>query len=216
LTADFNTNVQQLVGDWDLNGVRNAADLGVMLSGLADLNGYQTNHSLSAAQVALIGDVDHSGNIDNADLQAMLHLLITPSGGEIVDSSPPPIAASPIAADANRLPSTSTIIAAPGQSLESQQSLAVPEAAVPSPVMASNPIASIETTTDHRVLVPGLIPASAESIEPNLAATPMPRLTAIDWAISAWEKHSVRRAIHSPTDTQRIDGALEEPLQLPY
>ncbi len=89
LAADFGDTILQTIGDWNLDGQRDAQDLNVMLSALCDLSSYQTIHSLSAPQLKLVGDINHSGSVDNSDIQAMLDLLISGSGaasGETVTS----------------------------------------------------------------------------------------------------------------------------------
>ena len=43
---------------------------------LADVNAYQSGHNLSANDVAAIGDLDGDGALTNADIQAMIYLLI--------------------------------------------------------------------------------------------------------------------------------------------
>jgi hypothetical protein len=64
----------------------NSADVSAMLTALADLNAFKTNHSLSAADLLAIGDVNHSGSVTNADLQSLLSLL-TSGGGSGANTS---------------------------------------------------------------------------------------------------------------------------------
>jgi Concanavalin A-like lectin/glucanases superfamily len=63
------------VGDFDLNGVVNSADLPVMLQALTDLNAYKTSNSLQSSDLLTIGDVNGDGVVNNADLQAFLGQL---------------------------------------------------------------------------------------------------------------------------------------------
>jgi fibronectin-binding autotransporter adhesin len=71
------------LGDWNMNGAIDANDIPTMLSALTDLNAYKLATSplhsahpqaLSVDDLLNIGDVDLSGNITNADIQAELDL----------------------------------------------------------------------------------------------------------------------------------------------
>ena len=65
----------RLLGDFDLNGHVNAADVTAALTALSDLNIYRTSKSMSIDDLLNIGDIDSSGNVTNADLQGLLDYL---------------------------------------------------------------------------------------------------------------------------------------------
>ena len=75
-------------GDFNLDGHVNAADLPAMLAALTDLNRYKSANSLTDADLRAIGDIDGSGSVTNADVQALLTLL--KSGGGSVAAVPEP------------------------------------------------------------------------------------------------------------------------------
>ena len=75
-----------LAGDFTLDGHVNGADVSAMIVALADLNAFKTNHSLSAADLLAVGDVNHNGSVTNADLQSLLSLLAS-GGGSGASSS---------------------------------------------------------------------------------------------------------------------------------
>ena len=62
-------------GDFNRDGHVNAADLPAMLAALTDLNRYKSANSLTDADLLAIGDIDGSGSVTNADVQALLTLL---------------------------------------------------------------------------------------------------------------------------------------------
>ncbi len=78
-------------GDWDLNGVDNVADIQAMLSALADLNKFQTDHGLLAGELLQIGDLNGDGSVTNLDIQLELE-LITASGTGSLAAVPEPSA----------------------------------------------------------------------------------------------------------------------------
>ena len=75
-----------LAGDFTLDGHVNGADISAMLIALTDLNSYQSNHSLSAADLLAVGDVNHDGAVTNGDLQSLLSLLIG-GGGSVASTT---------------------------------------------------------------------------------------------------------------------------------
>ena len=77
-----------LPGDFNRDGHVNAADLPAMVAALTDLNAYKSANSLTSAQLLSIGDIDLSGTVTNADMQALLNLL--KSGGGSVAAVPEP------------------------------------------------------------------------------------------------------------------------------
>jgi hypothetical protein len=79
----------RLLGDFDVNGHVNAADITTAISALTDLNAYKLSKSLSSDDVLNIADVDLSGTISNADLQGLLNVLKS-GGGSGVPAVPEP------------------------------------------------------------------------------------------------------------------------------
>ena len=77
-----------LRGDWNRDVHVNAADILAMLAALSDLNSYKSANSLSDTNLLAIGDINGDGNLNNADLQALLTLL--KSGGGSVAAVPKP------------------------------------------------------------------------------------------------------------------------------
>jgi hypothetical protein len=82
-------------GNFKLDGATDAGDISAMLSALTDLDSYQNgsnpeNAFLTSDNLLALGDVNGDGKITNADLQALLDLLI--SGGESAASVPEPAA----------------------------------------------------------------------------------------------------------------------------
>ena len=75
-------------GDFNRDGHVNAADVPAMLAALTDLNAYKSANSLTSAQLLSIGDIDLSGTVTNADMQALLNLL--EGGGGSVAAVPEP------------------------------------------------------------------------------------------------------------------------------
>ena len=77
-----------LRGDFNRDGHVTVADIPAMQAALADLNAYKSINGLSDANLISIGDVDGSGSVSNADVQALLTLLKT--GGGSVAAVPEP------------------------------------------------------------------------------------------------------------------------------
>ncbi len=63
-----------VLGDFDGNGSVTSADVTAMLTALTDLSVYQASHQLSDADLLATADVNNSGTITNADIQAELDL----------------------------------------------------------------------------------------------------------------------------------------------
>ena len=81
-----------VAGDFDLNGVRNAADVAAMLTALTDLNHFKTANQLDDSGLLAIGDVNGDGKVNNADLQSLLTVLH--SGGGSIAAVPEPATSS--------------------------------------------------------------------------------------------------------------------------
>jgi glucose/arabinose dehydrogenase len=62
-------------GDFNLDGKLTTADVQAMLAALTDINQYETNSQLSAAQFNFLADFDGSGTVNNADIQSLLNTL---------------------------------------------------------------------------------------------------------------------------------------------
>jgi hypothetical protein len=77
-----------LTGDFTQDGVLDAADVQTMLTALVDLSGFKTSHALSDFSLMTFGDVNHDGQITNADIQPLLDLLAV--GGGSVAAVPEP------------------------------------------------------------------------------------------------------------------------------
>jgi len=74
--------IGRMLGDFNRDGRVTAADIPAMLTALADLKSYRTTSNLSGADLISIGDIDGSGAVSNADVQALLNLL-KPGGGSL-------------------------------------------------------------------------------------------------------------------------------------
>lgn len=77
-------------GDFNRDGHVDAADLLAMEQALTNLPAYQSAKGLSNAQLLAIGDIDGDGKFTNADLQALLNVLL--SGGGSATPVPEPAA----------------------------------------------------------------------------------------------------------------------------
>jgi fibronectin-binding autotransporter adhesin len=77
------------LGDWDTNGTLNASDIPAMLQALVNLNAYKTSHSLTNEDFLNIADVNGSGTVTNADMQATLDLLANLGFGSLASVPEP-------------------------------------------------------------------------------------------------------------------------------
>jgi hypothetical protein len=75
-------------GDFNFDGVVNAADIVAMESALTNLSSFQSTNHLFDAQVSAIADINDDGIVNNGDLQSLLNLLI--SGSPSATSVPEP------------------------------------------------------------------------------------------------------------------------------
>ncbi len=78
------------LGDFNLDGSVNGADLSEMLNALTDIKRYQLKYGLSDAQLLAIADVNQdyvpasaAGGFNNRDIQAFLDLLLARGGGSM-------------------------------------------------------------------------------------------------------------------------------------
>ncbi len=94
-----NTISQFHAGDWNADGTVNSSDIPAMLTALTDLNAYAAAGSalhsaypfaLTSDDLLNIGDVNISGSITNADIQAELDLVISLGGAGNVAAVPEP------------------------------------------------------------------------------------------------------------------------------
>jgi hypothetical protein len=76
------------VGDFNQDGHVNAADISVMLSALTNPSAYEATYGLTSDQFNAIANVNGSGVINNAQLQALLTLL--KNGGGSTSAVPEP------------------------------------------------------------------------------------------------------------------------------
>ena len=75
-------------GDFNRDGHVDASDILAAMKALTNLTGYESQYAVTAATLPLIADVNGDGQVNNADLQALLNLLN--SGGGSADSVPEP------------------------------------------------------------------------------------------------------------------------------
>ena len=68
-------------GDFNRDGALSITDLQAMLKALTDLNMWKSSYDASDADLLAIGDLDHSGAVTNRDVQGLLNLLASQSGG---------------------------------------------------------------------------------------------------------------------------------------
>jgi hypothetical protein len=62
-------------GDFNLDGQIDVGDISAMEAALSNLPTYESNNNLSDDELKIIGDVNGDGQINNADLQALLNLV---------------------------------------------------------------------------------------------------------------------------------------------
>ena len=72
--------VKPQLGDINLDGLVNNADLPAMLDALKNLTSYESAHNLTAADVQLLGDFNSDGLVNGADLPLMLNRLTAGAG----------------------------------------------------------------------------------------------------------------------------------------
>jgi autotransporter-associated beta strand protein len=78
-----------VLGDFNGDRVVSAADLLPMMNALANLSAYETSHHLTDVDMLALGDVNHDGTINNADLQALLVMLNNAGGGNTANVPEP-------------------------------------------------------------------------------------------------------------------------------
>ena len=67
-----------MLGDFDGNRERNAADFPAMLCALTDLNAYEATRGITASQLLAIGDFNGDGTVTNSDIQSLLNSFPNP------------------------------------------------------------------------------------------------------------------------------------------
>ena len=87
-----------LPGDFNRDGRVDASDFSSMLIALADLNSYKTANGLTDAQLLTIGDINGSGTITNADLDALRVGLAAKAGSFTLVPEPSSLALAVLAA----------------------------------------------------------------------------------------------------------------------
>jgi hypothetical protein len=85
-------SVTGLLGDVNLDGHVNAADISAMQNALAGLNNFKTSHSLNNYGLNSIADLNGDGQVTNADLQMLLNTL--KAGGGNTTAVPEPASVS--------------------------------------------------------------------------------------------------------------------------
>jgi T5SS/PEP-CTERM-associated repeat protein len=76
--SNFSVNFHK--GDFNRDGHADASDITAMLAALTDLNTFKSRNDLSDADLRSIGDIDGSGAVTNADINALIGLLRTGGG----------------------------------------------------------------------------------------------------------------------------------------
>ena len=79
-----------LVGDVNLDGHVNSADVVALVGALGDLNAYKAAHGLTDAQFSNAADLNGNDLVDNGDLQSLLTLLKSGGGSGSVAAVPEP------------------------------------------------------------------------------------------------------------------------------
>ncbi len=87
-----------LPGDFNRDGRVDASDFSAMLLALADLNSYKTANGLTDSQLLTIGDINGSGTITNADLDALRVGLAAKAGSFTLVPEPSSLALAVLAA----------------------------------------------------------------------------------------------------------------------
>jgi hypothetical protein len=75
------------VGDLNLDGHVNSADVAALMQALTNPGAYQTQYQVSQATMQTLGDVNHDGRFSNADLQSLLNTLKTGHGSESAEAA---------------------------------------------------------------------------------------------------------------------------------
>ena len=78
--TDLMVTFAPLAGDFNRDGVVNAADIQAMMSALTDLNDYKAARGLSDADLLAIGDINGDGKFTNADVETLIALVANSSG----------------------------------------------------------------------------------------------------------------------------------------
>ena len=67
-------------GDFNRDGKVDGGDFASMMFALADLNNYKTANGLTDANLLTLGDINGSGSVNNADLEALRVSLVAKAG----------------------------------------------------------------------------------------------------------------------------------------
>jgi hypothetical protein len=86
--GDTASTIAPLLGDLNLDGHFNVADISAMEAALANLPSYESKHQMNDDYLNYIADLNGDGTVNNADLQKMLNVLRM--GGGSVNSVPEP------------------------------------------------------------------------------------------------------------------------------
>src|SRR5262249_17759539 len=75
-------------GDFNLDHHVDAGDVPAMLAAMANLSGFQTDHSLTDDVMHTLEDVNGDGTVNNADIQYLINLLKNGGGDNSVVPEP--------------------------------------------------------------------------------------------------------------------------------
>ncbi len=67
--------VTPVLGDFNLDGVRNAADIPAMAAALSNLSGWEAAHGMSDAYLNFIGDLNGDGKVDATDYNMLVQAV---------------------------------------------------------------------------------------------------------------------------------------------
>ena len=73
-------SIPTVAGDFDRDAQLTSSDISSMMQALSDLNGFKSAHGMSDADLLAIGDLNHDGSFNNADVQSLLGLLKSGAG----------------------------------------------------------------------------------------------------------------------------------------
>jgi polygalacturonase len=72
-----------VIGDFDRDGQFTVADIAAMQNVLTDLSGFQSTHSFTDIQMAVLGDFNYDFKVTNTDLQGLINLIASGGGGSV-------------------------------------------------------------------------------------------------------------------------------------
>src|SRR5262249_1598566 len=91
--ANFIATMNHIVhGDFNGDGLVDAADIASMMDALADVPKFQTTNFVSNSDLVTMGDFEGDFTVTNADLQGLIDFLANGSGSGSVTAVPEPTA----------------------------------------------------------------------------------------------------------------------------